>query len=441
MLENDMKGWHGCYSIAGKLSAEKYHLVLNKEQILANNNNNKQHNHNHIHKCFSYKTITNSGTLCNNNKNKMYLNINTSYNDEHDKKSNKSMSYYHNNNNEYIRKKKGIVTSYLNYNPCYTVIWKKTITGPTWKSMQGRQNKTLEINDRDYFIKQNESTHKCLVNMDKQTQRGDINQIKDVRFHKETKYSTTTSSLPLPPPKPLTTTSTTISKPHNNMKAPDFNKTLSRENIKHTTPQIPPCGYLHPNYSFTRERVKTISFFKPNKTKSRISKKINGYDFSLLYNPDNIISKVNNHKQSSSPKFDTMLSRPCNDVLPSHMINLFNRNAVNCLTNQTLKMNNYEHSSFNKEVSNTFLPKRSYNKFVNLKLLKGYKAKDKKENDERVKKEINYLSERIKKKRGNKKKYASFSEYDHNFDNVTYKSFKLNGVSDYKYMEYINKHH
>ena len=36
MLENDTKGWHGSYSIAGKNSAQKYRLILHKDEILKN---------------------------------------------------------------------------------------------------------------------------------------------------------------------------------------------------------------------------------------------------------------------------------------------------------------------------------------------------------------------------------------------------------------------
>ena len=34
MFENDTKGWYGSYSIAGRESAEKYHIVVHKDEIL-----------------------------------------------------------------------------------------------------------------------------------------------------------------------------------------------------------------------------------------------------------------------------------------------------------------------------------------------------------------------------------------------------------------------
>ena len=36
MFENEAKGWFGSYSLAGKNSAEKYHSIVHKEEILGN---------------------------------------------------------------------------------------------------------------------------------------------------------------------------------------------------------------------------------------------------------------------------------------------------------------------------------------------------------------------------------------------------------------------
>ena len=38
MCENDAKGWYGSYSIAGRESAEKYHIIIHKDEILDNEN-------------------------------------------------------------------------------------------------------------------------------------------------------------------------------------------------------------------------------------------------------------------------------------------------------------------------------------------------------------------------------------------------------------------
>ena len=36
MIENKTKGWHGCFSLAGRNSAEKYHIILHQDEILSN---------------------------------------------------------------------------------------------------------------------------------------------------------------------------------------------------------------------------------------------------------------------------------------------------------------------------------------------------------------------------------------------------------------------
>ena len=40
MIENDIKGWYGSFSIAGKNSAEKYHAIVHKNEILYNEHRN-----------------------------------------------------------------------------------------------------------------------------------------------------------------------------------------------------------------------------------------------------------------------------------------------------------------------------------------------------------------------------------------------------------------
>ncbi len=34
MIENEQKGWHGAFSSIGKYSAEKYHIITHKDEIL-----------------------------------------------------------------------------------------------------------------------------------------------------------------------------------------------------------------------------------------------------------------------------------------------------------------------------------------------------------------------------------------------------------------------
>ena len=40
MFENDAKGWHGSYSVAGRASAEQYKSLVNKDKLLLNKTSN-----------------------------------------------------------------------------------------------------------------------------------------------------------------------------------------------------------------------------------------------------------------------------------------------------------------------------------------------------------------------------------------------------------------
>ena len=42
MLENDAKGWHGSFSAAGRNSAEKYHMIVHKDSIIAGRTKKKK---------------------------------------------------------------------------------------------------------------------------------------------------------------------------------------------------------------------------------------------------------------------------------------------------------------------------------------------------------------------------------------------------------------
>ena len=57
-----------------------------------------------------------------------------------------------------------------------------------------------------------------------------------------------------------------------------------------------------------------------------------------------------------------------NCKLPTYMQNIFDRKSVDTITEKSLKLNNFSNGHF-LSPSNSFLPKKSYNNFVNLNLL------------------------------------------------------------------------
>lgn len=162
------------------------------------------------------------------------------------------------------------------------------------------------------------------------------------------------------------------------------------------------------------------------------------------YDPDKILEKVNNHRKPQTPNFDLMTSRPKDDgVLPSYMKNIFTRQSSNIITDKTLKMNNFANAEFAK-TTDSFWPKKSHNKIINLNLLNSEKFIENLVNKKNEKPEQNSLTQYVDK---------SLKFYNKNFedllkesmltkfDGVTYKSIKrkskLNNLDNF-IMNYEN---
>jgi hypothetical protein len=81
----------------------------------------------------------------------------------------------------------------MEYNPKYTLIYNKSLSGPQWNTIKGRKKPKIEIDERDFicvdkhknnFIN-NFGESKCLVNMNKYTQRGNFIDLKDIRLRND----------------------------------------------------------------------------------------------------------------------------------------------------------------------------------------------------------------------------------------------------------------
>ena len=471
MFENDAKGWHGSYSIAGRTSAEKYQMVINKEKILKGNNFNQMRDgftfksiftpdkpqiKEHIEdKLDVFKIYTKKNNISN-----MLIETEKENNNKHKIKqylNNEKYKYHNRHIKEGRKKKETFSPTCTKYNPNHGFIWSRTITGPTWNSLQGRKMKPPPIDAKDFFVNDGpfENRNKCFINMDKQTQRGDSLHGKDVRIRTDKtlpkkdfenlitlrtfssrnisnsnfidNLDSTISKLETK--KTIRSKSTLFNETHSkkHIKGPNFSKTISREQVnKIKNPKKNTPNFKDPSFALIHERIVTLSSFSPPQTIPRSVTTLKGIDPDFLYNPDTFISKVNNHKKcSTSPNFELMMTRPNNKILPSFMVDLFNRHGVNCVTNQTLKMNNYKNSNFQKTGQSGFFPKRSYNRYINLKMLDGDRYKNNEAKDEEVQNEKKILTERAKIKANNRMfdEYKNL-EYDHKFDNVTYKTVK-----------------
>ena len=307
------------------------------------------------------------------------------------------------------------------YYPRYEYIWPKLITGPSWKQSRGRTFNKKEVDNQEFFHEDItfSPTSKCLVNMNKTTQRGDFIISKNVRIRTDKAFEKNALSERLKYKKKkklkieilnnnktkshneldfenmsLTNNNTmneTISKRNNstnNLKkeinAPDFQKTISREQREKVKQiKMAPSSYIQPNYSLVRERILTMTVYeKPKKYIPRI-KTMKGFDSLITYQPDKIINKVDNHSEPKTPNFKLMTSRYDNkdSKLPTYMQNVHDRKSMEIITEKSLKLNNYPNGKFMAPTS-SFFPKRSFNNIINLNMLNSENLKGKNLKDE-----------------------------------------------------------
>ena len=211
------------------------------------------------------------------------------------------------------------------------------------------------------------------------------------------------------------------------IKAPDFSKNLSRESLDKLKDNKEVCiPYLIPKYTQVRERpIMMVSYSKKKDNKNRAqSSRATGLNYSYYYNPDKALDKINNHSTIHVPDFDLMSSRPIdNNPLPSYMKKIIDRSGI---TEFSLNMNNYSNRDFGN-LKTSFFPKRSFNKVINLNLLRSKKFfgnfvfgnKDKKifgKNGHLLSKIIRFYNQNF----DNILKEKNLEK----FDNVTYKGYE-----------------
>ena len=219
-------------------------------------------------------------------------------------------------------------------------------------------------------------------------------------------------------------------------RAPDFKKIISRDQIEKGKGErkfkIP---FIVPNYSLVRERPLVMTIYRKEKRKEKDynpkSKIIEGIDYKIKYEPDKIINKCNNHLEINVPNFDNMLSREYSEKnpLPLYMKNIYDRGAICRVTEKTLKLNKYKEGKM-ISASSSFLPKKSFNKIININLIKSHNFKEK-INDEFIEEQKEILKTEVKRKTNedeinNLKDLGVLTQ----FENFTYKTIeKRNNIS------------
>ena len=209
MFENEAKGWYGSYSRVGKGYAERFYIISHKDEIFSRENKKIRikdfFNPDEIkQKASVEETLDVFKIYTSNKKNKVkilksLLKPKKTFLDYslYKKKLLKKRKLKYNNKHNTLDSKYGPERhqpACTRYNPNYNYIKPKLLEGPLWKDIPGRNQKGLNPNEDKIFSEQIEDNKnykyylleteksKCLVNMNKTTQRGEFTDIKDLRI-------------------------------------------------------------------------------------------------------------------------------------------------------------------------------------------------------------------------------------------------------------------
>ena len=208
--------------------------------------------------------------------------------------------------------------------------------------------------------------------------------------------------------------------------APDFGKIISREQVeKAKLEDFYKIPFIIPNYSLVRERSLAMAIYKKKrkeKTNTR-AKYMEGIDYKIKYDPDKIIDKCNNHVNIPGPNFNYMLSRDFSEksTLPSYMKTIHDRGSIYRITEKALRLNRYKEGKLTP-ASSSFMPKRSYNKIININIIKSHDFKEKLK-DEYINEKKEKLKSEIERK-NNEEQIEFLKDLGvlSQFENFTYKS-------------------
>ena len=215
MIENEAKGWYGSYSLAGKSSAKKYNNIVRKNEILKG-----EHKKVKIHDLFRPDEPKIENIEQNIDVFKIYSFNNNTFHKIKQRPKNQIQSltklknekqyfkyFFHNkhctSNEKRLKLRIAPEPGCTKYNPNYSYIYPKLLTGPKWEDISGRKQKKIEIDNRDFLINNlenydkyiiNNGDIKCFVNMNKTTQRGSFIDFKDLRLKTEKPFSKNSNS-------------------------------------------------------------------------------------------------------------------------------------------------------------------------------------------------------------------------------------------------------
>lgn len=430
MFENETKGWYGSYSRVGKGFAERFYIISHKEEIFSRENKKIRikdfYNPDEIKQKSSleenldvFKLYTSSKikkdkilkSLLKHKQNfleRSSQNKKKSYN-----KKRLKLSHIH----EILGIKKNPKvnqSSYTRYNPNYDYIKPRLLEGPLWKKVPGRKQKGLNpfedkiFNDQieenknyKFYVLETEKS-KCLVNMNKMTQRGEFTDIKDLRIRTDKpfvkpkkkknkiekhikeevkrkindilkdklKTSSNTRNLSLSNSKRLISrynnTSTMFSEPRNllekEIQNSSQNKTSDKDKKDKTKKKMSriilrQIGLFEDNNKLKTENDKPNEQTESKKLKSLSNKGLNN-NYSLKDNQTKSNSKIQNKEEAhkddkkfKAPDFDKIISRKQVEKARGHKFFIIPFKTLNysLISERPLTMINYDKSKIKNE--------------------------------------------------------------------------------------------
>ena len=457
MFENKAKGWYGSYSKVGRDSAEKYPMIMLKDQILNNQfkkikikdyfntddelENNKiimEYNDDIFSKTYKRKTERKEKY-----KNICALKEENTMSDEY-----KYHQIHHKGLYDYnliIKGQKKYQTNSSVNLPKDDLTTKRILTGPKWNSLTGRENNVLskkEMLHEYYNSFDNIKNDKNIFEMKKQTKRGKLPVFYDLRIRIEEPFYKTSSpkkkkvienklSKTQAGESPKSEKSKISFKKFDEKKEKEnhslnFAKNISREKYYFLTRDrnaIRP--FFIPNYNYVEQRsITTVAYNQKSNKNPPLKRKI-GIESNLFFDPYKSLDKVNNHKNPNVLDLKSMEGREEDTNteinLPGHMNNIHNRNSLEIMSKKTLKMNNYINGEIKSDYSS--FNKKSFNSIINHNLLKKGKETDdikfekmtkKMNTNERIKRLMEFYSKNL----DDESKFDNFKK----IDGITFKS-------------------
>ena len=441
MFENQAKGWHGSYSTVGRNSAEKYPMILIKDKILKDKcekkiikdyfNTDDDWENDKIVMDDGEDIFSQVGKKKNKHKKKL-----TEICDHQNKEKIPDEYKYHQKHhkelydyNLVLKKQKNYTHSNM-YMPKKDITWRRTLTGPYWDTLTGRDKNSFFQNnisntEANFYIDHNTyKNEKKMFQMNKQTKRGQLPTSYDLRIRIDEPFNESNDRKKIN--KNILSESEKVESTRNekskiNLKKKDnnkknnhslsFAKNLSRDQyyfLHRDRRGVRP--FFNPNYNLIEPKSLSMVKYRSKPKGKSISKRMKGIDSNLFFDPNKNINKVNNHKIANAPNLKIMVGRIDDNIkdnihLPGHMIKLYNRNSLEILTEKGLSMNNYIDAGLGNDYS-SFCNKKSFNFIINHNLLKNNKnIKDSK-------------LEKITKKLNTKEKINKLMEfYSKNLDN------------------------